>query len=170
MKPGQGGSSWPRPVRPRLPGWLAYRLQHALAPNAGYRRLAGALARSPAAYRAFTATEKVTKGAAFGCRMCGQCALPDTGYACPETCPKQLRNGPCGGVGADGSCEVFPDTRCVWVVAYERAEQEGRVADLLQVLPPVDHRRAGQSAWVRYWRGDDPAPWGTGAGAAGERR
>src|SRR5207247_8345957 len=82
---------WPRPVRPRLPGRLAYRLQRVLAPNAAYRGLAGALARAPAALRAFTAAEKVTKGAAFGCRMCGQCTLPVTGYACPETCPKQLR-------------------------------------------------------------------------------
>ncbi len=116
--PAPGAPAWPRPVRPRLPGWLAYRLQRVLAPNAGYRWLAGVLSRSPVAYRAFTATERAGKGGAFGCRMCGQCTLPVTGYACPETCPKKLRNGPCGGVGADGSCEVFPDTRCVWVVAY----------------------------------------------------
>jgi len=147
------------PTRPRLPGWLAHRLQSVLAPNAAYRGLASALARVPAALRVFTAAEKVTKGAAFGCRMCGQCTLPVTGYACPETCPKQLRNGPCGGVGADGSCEVFPDLRCVWVVAYERAEHEGRVADLMLLQRPVDHRRAGQSAWVSYWRGDDESLW-----------
>jgi hypothetical protein len=150
---------WPRPARPWLPGWLAYRLQRVLAPNAAYRRLAGALGRSPAALRAFTAAEKVTKGVAFGCRMCGQCTLPVTGYACPATCPKQLRNGPCGGVGADGSCEVFPDMPCVWVVAYERAEREGRVADLLLLQRPVDHRRSGQSAWVSYWRGEDESLW-----------
>jgi len=142
-----------------LPGWLAYRLQWAVAPNAAYRWLAAALSRSPAAYRAFTATERATKGAVFGCRMCGQCTLPVTGYACPSTCPKQLRNGPCGGVGADGSCEVFPGTRCVWVTAYERAQREGRVADLVLVQRPVDHRRAGQSAWVSYWRGEDEALW-----------
>jgi len=150
---------WPHPVRPRLPGRVAYRLQRVLAPNAAYRGLAGALAKVPAALRVFTAAEKVTKGAVFGCRMCGQCTLPVTGYACPETCPKQLRNGPCGGVGADGSCEVFPDLRCVWVVAYERAEHEGRVADLMLLQRPVDRRRAGQSAWVSYWRGDDEALW-----------
>jgi hypothetical protein len=163
--------AWPRPVRPRLPAWLAYRLQRVLAPNAAYRALASALARTPAALRVFTATEKVTKGAAFGCRMCGQCTLPVTGYACPETCPKQLRNGPCGGVGADGSCEVFPDLRCVWVVACERAEREGRVADLMLLQRPVDHRRAGQSAWVSYWR-DDETPWApprAGSVAEGDR-
>src|SRR5215475_6264233 len=99
MESEAGRAAWPRPVRPRLPGWLAYRLQRVLAPNAAYRRLAGVLAGSPAAYRAFTATERAAKGAAFGCRMCGQCTLPDTG--------------------------------CVWVVACERAEREGRVTDLL---------------------------------------
>jgi Methylene-tetrahydrofolate reductase C terminal len=158
--PGPGSPAWPRPVRPRLPGWLAYRLQRALAPNSAYRWLAGVLTRSRPAYRAFSATERAAKGAAFGCRMCGQCTLPVTGYACPETCPKKLRNGPCGGVGADGACEVFPDIRCVWVVAHERAQREGRATELLLFHRPVDHRRAGRSAWVSYWAGDDADLWG----------
>src|SRR5262249_28650003 len=63
---------------------------------------------------AFTETERVTKQTLFGCRMCGQCALPVTGYVCPMGCPKELRNGPCGGVGTDGGCEVYPEKRCVW--------------------------------------------------------
>lgn len=157
--PRPGSPAWPRPVRPRLPGWLAYRLQRPLAPNPAYRWLAGLLTRSPPAYRAFTGTERAAKGAAFGCRMCGQCTLPVTGYACPETCPKQLRNGPCGGVGADGSCEVYPDLRCVWLVAFERAESQGHGGDLLLLQRPVDHRLRGQSAWMRYWQGRDPEPW-----------
>jgi len=56
--PGLGGPAWPRQVRPRLPGWLAYRLRRVLAPNSAYRWLAGVLTRSPPAYRAFTATER----------------------------------------------------------------------------------------------------------------
>ena len=165
--PAPGRLAWPRPVRPRLPGGLAYRLQRVLAPNAAYRWPASVLTRSPAAYRAFTATERAAKVGAFGCRMCGQCTLPVTGYACPETCPKKLRNGPCGGVGADGSCEVFPDTRCVWVVAHERAQREGRVADLLLFQRPVDHRRAGRSAWVSYWAGEDADLWAPAAAPTG---
>jgi hypothetical protein len=47
----------------------------------------------------------------------------------------------------------------VWVVAYERAEREGRVPDLLLLQRPVDHRRSGQSAWISYWRGDDESLW-----------
>ena len=38
--------------------------------------------------------------------MCGQCVLHSTGMTCPMTCPKTLRNGPCGGVREDGDCEV----------------------------------------------------------------
>lgn len=130
-----------------------------LAPNAAYRRLASWLSAFPLGYRLFTAAERATKAGVFGCRMCGQCTLPVTGYACPMTCPKQLRNGPCGGVGADGSCEVFPEARCVWVDAYERAHRQGRVADLLLLQRPVDHRRSGDSAWVSYWRGHDEGLW-----------
>jgi Methylene-tetrahydrofolate reductase C terminal. len=74
----------------------------------------------------FTTTERLTKDTLFGCRMCGQCALPVTGYVCPMGCPKELRNGPCGGVGADGGCEVYPERRCVWVEAFERAASQGR--------------------------------------------
>jgi hypothetical protein len=175
-------AAWPRPARPRLAARWLYRVQRLLAPNPLYRRLAGGLEASPAGYRLFTATERAAKGAIFGCRMCGQCALPVTGYACPVTCPKQLRNGPCGGVGTDGSCEVYPGTRCVWLVAYERAERQGHVADLRWLQRPVDHRRWGQSSWVNYWqgrdrelwaesdgRGDRPAIWPAVAPPTGER-
>ena len=164
------GRSWPPPVRPRLPAWLLYRVQRLLAPNAFYRRLAGWLERSPARYRAFTAAEKTVKSGIFGCRMCGQCALPVTGYACPMTCPKQLRNGPCGGVGSDGSCEVYPGLRCVWLIAFERAEGSGRDDDLHLLQRPIDDRAWGQSSWVNYWSGRDDGLWVTAAGPAAERR
>lgn len=157
-------AAWPRPVRPRLAARLLYRLQRVAAPNPFYRRLARGLEASAARYRLFTATEKAAKGVIFGCRMCGQCALPVTGYACPVTCPKQLRNGPCGGVGIDGSCEVYPAMRCVWLVAYERAERQGHVTDLRLLQRPVDHRLWGQSSWVNYWQGRDGELWTRGDG------
>lgn len=141
-----------------------YRLHRLLEPNGFYRRLASWLERHPIAYGAFTATERGVKGKAFGCRMCGQCALPATGYACPMSCPKQLRNGPCGGVAPNGDCEVYPGVRCVWLVAYERAEREGREDDLTQLQRPVDQRQAGRSSWVNYWQGRDAGLW-TGDGA-----
>ena len=46
--------------------------------------------------------EKTIKSALFDCQMCGQCALSSTGMSCPMNCPKSIRNGPCGGVRADG--------------------------------------------------------------------
>jgi Methylene-tetrahydrofolate reductase C terminal len=159
-----GDAAWPRPVRPRLPARLLYRIQRLLAPSPFYRWLAGWLEASGTRYRIFTATEKAIKNEIFGCRMCGQCTLPVTGYACPMTCPKQLRNGPCGGVGHDGSCEVHPDLRCVWLVAWERAEGSGRVADLQLLQRPVDHQGWGQSAWVNYWQGRDGDLWAPGGG------
>ena len=46
--------------------------------------------------------EHAVKGPVWDCRMCGQCVLHDTGLTCPMTCPKTLRNGPCGGVRPNG--------------------------------------------------------------------
>lgn len=146
---------WPKPVSPKVSARWSYRLHAVLATNRVYRRLAQVLRRRANVYRAFTAVERVSKGALYGCRMCGQCALPTTGYACPMTCPKQLRNGPCGGVSPDGRCEVHPDVRCVWVLAYERAEASGHGQDLALLQRPVDHREAGRSSWVNYWLGHD---------------
>jgi hypothetical protein len=82
------------------------------------------------------------------------------------TCPKQLRNGPCGGVGRDGSCEVYPELRCVWLDACERAERQGRAADLHLLQRPIDQRGWGQSSWVNYWDGRDDGLWATGAASA----
>jgi len=136
-----------------------YRLHRVLKPGVAKRWLARLLERHPRLYTLFTAAEKQVKGGAFGCRMCGQCALPATGYACPMTCPKQLRNGPCGGVSVNGACEVYPDEQCVWVTAYERAAQEGRVHDLALLQRPIDHREWGKSSWVNYWQGRDDDLW-----------
>jgi hypothetical protein len=153
----EGG--WPSPFRPVPAARLCYGLHAFLAPRRLHRWLAAWIERHPRVRRAFTAGEKVTKEQLFGCRMCGQCALPATGYACPMTCPKQLRNGPCGGVSPDGQCEVYPGMRCVWVTAVERAEQSGRAADLSLLHRPVDHRETRRSSWVNYWQGRDEGLW-----------
>ena len=63
--------------------------------------------------------ERAAKHLFFDCKMCGQCALSSTGMACPTNCTKQMRNGPCGGVRANGACEVNPAMRCVWVDAID---------------------------------------------------
>ncbi len=118
-----------------------------------------ALLKAPPLYKAFTWAERVVKSRLFGCKMCGQCALPATAYACPMTCPKQLRNGPCGGVSPNGDCEVYPGMRCVWLMAYERAAEDGRTSDLRRLQRPIDQRKWGQSSWVNYWLGDDEDLW-----------
>ncbi|HEX3500473.1 MAG TPA: methylenetetrahydrofolate reductase C-terminal domain-containing protein [Stellaceae bacterium] len=103
--------------------------------------------------RPVAAIEKRVKGLLFDCQMCGQCALSDTGMSCPMNCPKGMRNGPCGGVRADGHCEVVPTMRCVWVEAWEgsRRMRAGRMA-IRAVRPPIDRRLVGTSAWLRTAR------------------
>ncbi len=108
-------------------------------------------------------SEEVGKKITFDCRMCGQCILHSTGMTCPMTCPKNLRNGPCGGVRMNGNCEVFPEMRCIWVEAYERSRKMavyGAEIELLQ--PPVNRLLEGSSAWINFLSGEDrrvPAGW-----------
>ena len=110
-------------------------------------------------------SEELLKGYAFGCRMCGQCVLHSTGMTCPMTCPKNLRNGPCGGVRPDGHCEVVPEMPCVWVQAVERSQHMryyGQEIHLIQ--PPVNRALRGSSAWINLVERRDvqtPKGWKT---------
>lgn len=98
---------------------------------------------------AVTWIEKVGKEAVFDCRMCGQCILHSTGMTCSMSCPKNLRNGPCGGVRANGHCEVIPEMVCVWVIAYERSLRMPKYgSDMIDIQPPVNRQLEGSSAWV----------------------
>ena len=97
----------------------------------------------------FVGIETVTKKLLFNCQMCGQCILHSTGMVCPMNCPKNLRNGPCGGVRQNGNCEIQPHMRCVWVRAWDQSKkmrnyQEG----LYTIQKPLDHRLKGSSAWL----------------------
>ncbi|MCG6657071.1 hypothetical protein HOP52_04675 [Halomonas campisalis] len=111
--------------------------------------------------------EKAIKGALFDCRMCGQCVLSDTGMACPMNCPKQMRNGPCGGVRSDGGCEVVPEMKCVWLEAWEGSRRM-HYGDRIQVVQaPVDHRLIGRSSWLAVMREGDPSPKPGASGGEG---
>ncbi len=103
--------------------------------------------------RPVAALESAMKGALFDCRMCGQCVLSSTGMSCPMNCPKNLRNGPCGGVRGDGNCEVYPAMPCVWVQAYEGSRRMTDGDKIVHVQPPIDHRLKGASSWLQVARG-----------------
>ena len=116
---------------------------HPLFEKLGYRRID----------KVVLGVEKVSKGLLFDSKSCGQCILGSSGMACPMNCPKELRNGPCGGVRADGKCEVLPDMDCVWLLAWEGNKRLGVTDYPIQVVqPPVDNRLRNTSAWLREVR------------------
>jgi hypothetical protein len=114
--------------------------------------------------RLFIWAERASKRALFDCRMCGNCILHSTGMTCPMTCPKNLRNGPCGGVRLNGRCEVLPDRMCVWVLAWERSkEMPVYGADILHIQPPADQSLKDTSAWINEFHLKNrmvPQSWG----------
>ena len=116
---------------------------HPLWKAVGYERLEKPVA----------VVEKAVKGLLFDCQMCGQCALSSTGMSCSMNCPKTLRNGPCGGVRADGNCEVKPEMRCVWVEAYVGSQRMVAGKEAIKVVQfAVDGRLKGKSSWLKVAR------------------
>lgn len=122
--------------------------------------------------RAILFVERETKEAIWDCRMCGQCILHSTGLSCPMRCPKNLRNGPCGGVLQDGSCEVVPEMPCVWVAAWEGSRKLPLWRDHMRhVERPTDWRLQETSSWENLLtRRDRHVPDGWAASSGGERR
>lgn len=96
--------------------------------------------------------EALLKGMVFDCHACGQCVLRQTGLICPMSCPKGLRNGPCGGT-LHGECEVYPDKPCVWVRIHERTAHDQWSCPRL--LPSPDARLFNTSSYLNYLAGDD---------------
>ena len=118
-------------------------LAHPLFEKIGYERLE----------KPVHAIEKATKGFLFDSQSCGQCTLGSTGMSCPMNCPKTIRNGPCGGVRANGKCEVKPEMNCVWVVAWEGTQHMKPVEQAIHIVQkPLDSRKKGTSAWLREVR------------------
>jgi hypothetical protein len=133
-------------------------IRHARFLERFYDRFSGALLGLHPLFRAIgygrlekpvSIVERRVKGVLFDCRMCGQCILSSTGMSCPMNCPKQLRNGPCGGVRANGHCEVVPDMPCVWVKAWEGSRLMDESNAILDIQPPVDHALKETSSWLR---------------------
>jgi hypothetical protein len=140
----------------------AWSVRHARGLNAFYQKFEALLTRLHGWFevlgyerieRPVANIEKVVKGLLFDCRMCGQCVLSSTGMSCPMNCPKTLRNGPCGGVRANGNCEVKPDMKCVWVEAYRGSERiPGGVEAMTKMQFAVDRRLQGRSSWLKVVR------------------
>ncbi len=105
----------------------------------------------------FHKLEQLTKVVLFDCRDCGDCALIDVAYLCPMSqCPKQQRNGACGG-SFQGWCEVYPGKRqCVYVRAYARLKKHGEEAKLNEgIVEPCNWDHYQTSAWINYYLGKD---------------
>ncbi len=101
--------------------------------------------------------EHLAKVIGNDCKDCGDCALLDMAYLCPMSqCPKNQRNGACGG-SHDGWCEVYPgEKRCIWVKAYEALKATNEEKQLQKsYIPPVNWDLYQTSAWYNYYTGRD---------------
>ena len=125
--------------------WALHRLNPLFA-RVGYERSA----------RIILPVEDLGKKLVFNCQLCGQCILHYAGMTCPMNCPKNLRNGPCGGVRLDEHCEVKPEMRCVWVDAFERSQKMRVWGDeILTEQPPVNWQLKDSSSWINTLTGVD---------------
>lgn len=118
--------------------------------------------RRPSLAAGLERAEFALKKPIFGCQACGNCVLGNMEYVCPQTCPKQLRNGPCGGT-REGRCEVV-DKPCIWVAVYERAKAARRLPSLTVYIPPPDRGLQGTSSWINYFLERDSRPSSTDRG------
>lgn len=102
--------------------------------------------------------EDLVKVPVFGCQHCGECVLSSTAFICSQRCPKRLRNGPCGGTGEDGSCEVYPERTCVWYKIYFRSRFLSRMSLLYKISKIHNWNLEGTSSWLNVWRKRIDAP------------
>lgn len=112
---------------------------------------------SPRVKKAIEYFEYLAKTTLFRCMNCGDCALFDVAYICPMSqCPKNQRNGACGG-SYEGWCEVYPnEKKCVWVRAYERLKAY-QVENTLgnYIVPPCNWDLWQTSSWLNFYLGRD---------------
>lgn len=98
--------------------------------------------------------ERCIKKPMVGCDTCGNCRLDQTLYICPETCPKGLSNGPCGGTQLN-RCE-FGDRECIHSVKYRVARTTEQTHILRHVMiAPVPVQTRHQSSWPRWFNKRD---------------
>jgi methylenetetrahydrofolate reductase (NADPH) len=132
-------ANWPGVVRRPLTGILGWVDHH------------------PGLAQAVEDAEFAFKKPVFGCQACGNCVLGLMEYVCPMTCPKNMRNGPCGGT-FNGQCEVTPEKPCIWVAVYDRAQAAHRVDELKTYIPPRNRALEGTSSYINYLLNKDSRP------------
>ena len=99
--------------------------------------------------------ERTIKAPLFGCETCGMCRLAVTQYICPETCPKGLANGACGGTTMN-RCE-YGDRECIHSRKY-RVARNNRILYQLEtwLIPAVPEQWRKSSSWPSYLRKEAP--------------
>jgi methylenetetrahydrofolate reductase (NADPH) len=106
---------------------------------------------------AYTKCEQAIKGLTNACQHCGDCGMFELAYLCPMSqCPKNQRNGPCGG-SHEGWCEKYLNERkCIYVRAYERLKTHGAEQSLGEgAVPPVNYDLNQTSSWINFYLGRD---------------
>ncbi|MGE8113671.1 MULTISPECIES: methylenetetrahydrofolate reductase C-terminal domain-containing protein [Pseudomonas] len=110
---------------------------------------------SPRGARVLHGLERAVKRPLTGCDTCGRCRLEDTLYTCPETCPKGLANGPCGGTTLN-RCE-FGDRECIHSVKYRTAKAVGQTAVLTErLIPCIEVETRHRSSWPQWFEAQPP--------------
>jgi methylenetetrahydrofolate reductase (NADPH) len=120
-------------------------------------KLAKFIDKHPLLKKCFTAIEYFIKSILYKCQECGDCALYEFNYVCPQQgCAKHLLNGPCGG-SIDGYCEVYPfEKKCFFIKSMERAPSKKQVKKLLLpnsqfYLPPRNWALDKTSSWLNFY-------------------
>lgn len=163
--PSPAASAWyldsPRTQRASRMEKQKYKLMRAIHAFAFNHRLTGSLAaltcswvkRNSLADSVLVRIERSIKEGLLGCETCGMCRLSVTQYVCPETCPKGLANGACGGT-TENLCE-FRDRECVHSAKYRIAKEAGLLDQLeTWLIPVVPKHIRNTSSWPPYFRGE----------------
>lgn len=78
------------------------------------------------------------------CNMCGECIQDLFGGICPiSRCPKEMLNGPCGGV-INGKCEIDKDLDCIWDLILKRLKEKDQLDRWKKILEPKDWSKSGE--------------------------
>jgi hypothetical protein len=78
------------------------------------------------------------------CNMCGECIQDLFGGICPiSRCPKEMLNGPCGGV-INGKCEIDKDLDCIWVLILKRLKERDQLDRWKKILEPKDWSKSDE--------------------------